>query len=132
MIYIEHGKFTRPLPNGFNKFYGIVSNYNMFLYNKNRFLKNPAVHIVHGSTNALKYLLYTTVGECTICLDEPCDLSRDLKAVSESGCTFTEILVSNTTENMEVIKRFNCFLSVSKIDTDHIYLVQKSSESESS
>lgn len=129
-VYIEHGNFTDPLPNGFNKIFAIVSNYNMYLYNKNRYIKNPDINVIHGSTNALKYLLYTQK-EATICLRYTNDLARDLKAVSEANCEITKILVPNTKMNTEIMKEFTVFFTVYKIDADFIHLSPKSSPSES-
>lgn len=129
-LYIEHGNFTEPLPNGFTKIFAIVTNYNLYLYSKNRFLKNPEITVIHGSTNTLKYLLYTQ-NNPTICLRDSGHLASDLKVVSEATCEITKILVPNTKENTEIVKEFSPFFTVYKIDSDYIHLIQKSSPSES-
>jgi hypothetical protein len=129
-VYIEHGNFTDPLPNEFNQIVAIVTNYNMYLYNKNRVLKNPNITVIHGSSNALKYVLYNQ-DEATVCLRDSGDLAKDLKVVSEATGDF-KILVPNTKANTEITKEFLSFFTVSKIDSDYVYLIQKSSVSESS
>lgn len=129
-VYIEHGNFTEPFPNEFIKGFAIVTNYNMYLYNKNRYIKNTDISIIHGSTNALKTLMYYQ-DNATICLRDNDSLVKDLKVVSEANGDF-KILVPNTKLNTEIIKYFMSFFIVSKIDSDFIHLIQKSSESESS
>lgn len=120
-IYIEHGNFTEPLPNEFNNIFAVVTNYNMYLYNKNRYFKRPEITVIHGSTNALKYLLYTQ-NNATICLRDSGHLANDLKAVSEATGEMIKILVPNTMENTEIIKEFSPFFTVSKFDSDFIHL----------
>lgn len=130
-VYIEHGNFTDPLPNEFNHIFAVVTNYNMYLYNKNRYIKNPEITVIHGSSNALKYLLYTQ-NNATICLRDTGHLAKDLKVVSEVTGKITKVLVPNTKVNTEIIKEFSPFFTFSKIDSDFIHLIQKSSESDSS
>lgn len=134
-VYIEHGNFTEPLPNEFKKIYGVVTNYNMYLYNKNRYIKKSEITVIHGSSSALKYLLYTQ-NKATICLRDTSHLAKDLKVVSEATGEITKILVPNTKVNTEIIKEFSPFFTFSKIDSDFIHLspksFQNSSESESS
>ena len=130
-VYIEHGNFTEPLPNEFKKIFAIVTNYNMYLYNKNRYIENPEITVIHGSSNALKYLLYNQK-KATICLRDTGHLAKDLKVVSEATGEITKILVPNTQVNTEIIKEFSPFFTFSKIDSDFIHLIQKSFSSSDS
>lgn len=130
-VYIEHGNFTDPLPNNeFKQIFAVVTNYNMYLYNKNRYIKRPEITVIHGSSNALKDLLYIQ-NKATICLRDTGHLAKDLKVVSEATGEITKVLVPNTKVNTEIIKEFSPFFTFSKIDSDFIYLIQKSSPSES-